>query len=130
MLTIPFLIFKQPILHLTKRYAAATVISLETNGSEGRGGNYKPLFYTSKALFFCLLDNSVGTSKLSQRTWELPRIKTFLDFNLSTQIWGVYGTFLFYWCSCWYKYKNYASALTLNMQKWKSIYWSKQANKK
>lgn len=52
MLTVPFLIFKQPILHLTKRYAATTVVSLETNGSGKWGGNYKPLFYTSKALFF------------------------------------------------------------------------------
>lgn len=69
MVTVPFLIFKQPILCLAKRHAAACVVSLETNGSGGKKGEKKCkiLFYTSKPLFFCLLVNSVGPWKWSQR---------------------------------------------------------------
>lgn len=55
MLTVPFLIFKQPILCLAKRHAAACVVSLETNGSGGKKRKKKKgkiLFYTSKPLFF------------------------------------------------------------------------------
>lgn len=47
-MTVSFLIFKQTILHLAKRYAAASVVSLETNGF----GEKKKLFYTSKPSFF------------------------------------------------------------------------------